>query len=74
MLKQAKFVSVNKETETSTITNNEATEEPNEIYEELDSESEILEEENCIQEQELSLQVEKNEAALLINKSKCFNG
>jgi len=35
MLKQvtlAKFVSVNKETETSTITNNEATEEPDEVY------------------------------------------
>jgi len=31
---------VNKETETSTITNNEATEEPNEVYEELVSESE----------------------------------
>jgi len=34
MLKQvtlAKFVSVNKETETSTITNNEATEEPDEV-------------------------------------------
>jgi len=29
---------VNKETETSTITNNEATEEPDEVYEELDSE------------------------------------
>jgi len=31
---------VNKETETSTITNNEATEEPDEVFEELDSESE----------------------------------
>jgi len=44
MLKQvtlvAKFVSVNKETETSTITNNETTKEPDEVYEELDSESE----------------------------------
>jgi len=39
---------VNKETETSTITNNEATEEPDEVYEELDSESEISEEENCM--------------------------
>jgi len=59
---------VNKETETSTITNNKATVEPDEVYEELDSESEISEEENCIQEQEeLSLQVE---VALLINKSK----
>jgi len=48
----AKFVSVNKETETSTITNNEATEEPDEVYEDLDSESETSEEENCIQEQE----------------------
>jgi len=48
MVKQvtsAKFVSMNKETETSTITNNEATEEPNEVYEELDFESEISEEE-----------------------------
>jgi len=38
MLKQvtlATFVSVNKEIETSTITNNEATEEPDEVYEEL---------------------------------------
>ena len=55
MLKEvtlAKFVSVNKETETSTITNNEATEEPDEVYEDLDSESETSEEENCIQEQE----------------------
>jgi len=44
MLKQvtlSKFVSVNKETETSTITNNKATEEPDEVYEELDSEPEI---------------------------------
>ena len=44
MLKQvtlAKFASVNKETETSTITNNEATEEPDEVYEELDFELEI---------------------------------
>jgi len=48
----AKFVLVNKETETSTINNNEATEEPDEVHEELDSESEISEEENCIQEQE----------------------
>jgi len=41
MLKQvilAKFVSVNKETETSTVINNEVTEEPDEVYEELDSE------------------------------------
>ena len=55
MLKQVtldKFVSVNKETETSIVTNNEATEEPDEAYEDLDSESEISEEENCIQEQE----------------------
>jgi len=35
---------VNKETETSTIANNEATEVPDKIYEELDSESEVSEE------------------------------
>jgi len=36
MLKQiAKFVSVNNKTETSTITNNEATEESDEVYEEF---------------------------------------
>jgi len=55
MLKQVtltKFVSANKETETSTITNDEATEEPDKVYEELDSESEISADENCIQEQE----------------------
>jgi len=55
MLKQvtlAKFVSVNKETETRDVTNNEATGESNEVYEVFDSELEISEEENCIQEQE----------------------
>jgi len=38
MLKQVtldKFVSVNKEVEISTITNNEATDGPDEVYEEL---------------------------------------
>jgi len=39
----AKFVSVNKEAEVSTITNYEAIEEPDEVYKGLDSESEISE-------------------------------